>query len=233
MKTSAEIDKITKALTDFQADVEHPKKDTEGYNYMYAPLETVINTVKPTLENHNLAVTQSTVSEDEKVGVRTILWHESGQFIEFDKLTLPRDDGQQRSSAQAAGSSITYARRYALSAALGIASEEDTDAAKTSKSSAKANTKSGSKSQSKKGKDDYNDLADGDGTITDNQQELIFNLFTGTYDLKTEMGDEFVGSIKQKYTEDLSMQEASNLITLLKQKEDKAQKMIDDFKDSD
>jgi len=82
MKTSEDIDKITKALAEFQANVDHPQKDTEGYGYMYAPLENVINTVKPTLEKQGLAVTQSTVSEGEKVGVTTVLWHESGQYIE-------------------------------------------------------------------------------------------------------------------------------------------------------
>ncbi len=224
MKTSEDIDKITKALAEFQANVDHPQKDTEGYGYMYAPLENVINTVKPTLEKQGLAVTQSTVSEGEKVGVKTVLWHESGQYIEFDQLTLPRDDGQQRSGAQAAGSSITYARRYALSAALGIASEEDTDAAPQ-----KNHNNTDNKPKNEKD-DDYSDLPDTDGSISDSQQELIFNLFSDQYDLETEMADDFVGSIKQKYIEDLSMQEASNLISLLKQKEDKAEKMIEDFK---
>lgn len=224
MKTSESIDKITKALAEFQANVEHPQKDTEGYGYMYAPLENVINTVKPTLEDQGLAVTQSTVSEGEKVGVTTVLWHESGQYIEFDQLTLPRDDGQQRSGAQAAGSSITYARRYALSAALGIASEEDTDAAP------KRDNKSSSGADKKSSKKNSNDLPTTDGSISDSQQELIFNLFSDQYNLETEMADDFVGTLKSKYIEDLSMQEASNLITLLKDKEDKAQKMIDDFK---
>jgi len=224
MNTSENIDKITKALADFQANVDHPQKDTEGYGYMYAPLENVINTVKPTLEKQGLAVTQSTVSEGEKVGVKTVLWHESGQYIEFDQLTLPRDDGQQRSGAQAAGSSITYARRYALSAALGIASEEDTDAAPQKKQN---NTDKKPKNEKD---DDYSDLPTSDGSISDSQQELIFNLFSDQYDLETEMADDFVGSIKQKYIEDLSMQEASNLISLLKQKQEKAEKMIENFK---
>ena len=224
MKTSEEVDKIAEALVGFQAQVDNPQKDTEGYGYMYAPLETVLNTVKPALKEHGLAVNQSTNNEGEKVGVKTIIWHESGQFIEFDELVLPRDDGQQRSGAQAAGSSITYARRYALSAALGIASEEDTDAAP------KRDNKSSSGSDKKSSKNNSNDLPTSDGSISDSQQELIFNLFSDQYNLETEMADDFVGTLKSKYIEDLSMQEASNLITLLKDKEGKTQKMIEDFK---
>ena len=240
MKTSEDSGEILAAFCKFQEDIDNPKKNKTAhvqtnkgsdYEYSYISLDALIDEVQPVAKNHELSFNQEVSSKDNKVGITTYLFHESGQWLQFGPLELEIIKDGRMNKNQATGSTITYARRYALAAMAGIASEEDTD---TSEISAKASGKGGNKSQSKKGNgDDYNDLADGDGTITDNQQKMIFNLFTGTYDLKTEMADEFVGSIKQKYTEDLSMQEASNLITLLKQKEDKAQKMIDDFKDSD
>lgn len=128
METSDNIDKVVGGLQSFQHKVENPKKSKKAYDYKYAPLEVVIDTVKPALEDQGLSFSQSTGFDGDKITVQTIIWHESGQYIAFDKLGLPRDDVEQQSKVQSAGSAITYARRYSLSAALGIASEEDTDA---------------------------------------------------------------------------------------------------------
>lgn len=49
--------------------------------------------------------------------------HNSGEWVETDPLTLKAD----KATAQGAGSAITYGRRYALAAALGLASDEDDD----------------------------------------------------------------------------------------------------------
>jgi ERF superfamily len=63
--------------------------------------------------------------------VTTMLIHESGEFLESEPLILPahqaRRGGGKEFNAQGAGSAITYARRYSLSAMLGIASESDDD----------------------------------------------------------------------------------------------------------
>lgn len=139
METSENIDKVVEGLQKFQHEVENPKKSKEAYDYKYAPLELVIDTVKPALEKQGLSFSQSTGFEGDKITVQTIIWHKSGQYIAFDKLGLPRDDVEQQSKVQSAGSSITYARRYSLSAALGIASEEDTDARPGSSSQQKRN----------------------------------------------------------------------------------------------
>ena len=139
METSKKIDKIIKALQSFQHEVENPKKSKEAYDYSYAPLEVVIDTIKPALKENDLAFSQSTGYDGDRITVQTILWHTSGQYIVFDKLGLPPDDVKQQSRVQSAGSSITYARRYSLSAVLGIASEEDTDARSSNPSSDKPN----------------------------------------------------------------------------------------------
>lgn len=133
MKKSESIIEIAKALIKFQNEVENPKNTAKNpmFNSKYAPLETVINTVKPILAKHGLSFIQSTGSEGESIIVTTMLIHESGEYLESAPLILPahqaRKGGGKEFNAQGAGSAITYARRYSLSAMLGIASESDDD----------------------------------------------------------------------------------------------------------
>lgn len=125
MKMSESIGELAKALSNFQGEVESPKNKATNpfFKSKYAPLEEVIKAIKPSLQKHGLSVTQIPITDEGKVGVITILLHESGEYIETSPLFLKTD----KDTAQGAGSAITYARRYALSAVLGIASEEDDD----------------------------------------------------------------------------------------------------------
>lgn len=126
MKTSESIKEIATALCKFQQECESPKKSAVNPHFKnkYAPLEEIIKAVTPTMAKHGLSHYQSTSSEGTDVIVKTILMHISGEFIESDPLRLPMG----KTTAQGAGSSITYARRYSLCASLGIAAEEDDDA---------------------------------------------------------------------------------------------------------
>lgn len=129
MNKSESIKEICTALNKFQNEVSNPK-NTEANSFFkskYAPLDVVINTVKPTLTKHGLSVFQNVSGDGEKVNVTTMISHISGEWIESDILTLSNQDNKGVSMAQAAGISITYARRYQLSAMLGISSEDDTD----------------------------------------------------------------------------------------------------------
>jgi hypothetical protein len=58
---------------------------------------------------------------DRGVSVTTRLIHSSGQWIEFGPLTVP----MSKQDAHGVGSATTYARRYGLSAALGIVADDD------------------------------------------------------------------------------------------------------------
>ncbi len=95
-----------------------------SFSYKYAPLDEVLNLVRPILSKHGLSVIQAPVMSEGMVGVTTTLLHESGEWIEFEPILLKMD----KQSAQGAGSAITYARRYSISAVLGISSEDDNDA---------------------------------------------------------------------------------------------------------
>jgi hypothetical protein len=124
---SASINAIAEALSKAQEELESAKKDNAGYGYNYSDLATVIATAKPILAKHGLAVTQLIgATTNNFVTVTTILTHSSGQFFETTG-TLPLIDMKGCNTAQCAGASLSYLRRYAYQAILGMASE-DSDA---------------------------------------------------------------------------------------------------------
>jgi hypothetical protein len=93
------------------------KKTGGSYTFTYAPLDEIIDAVRAPLARNGLAVAQ-TIDDEALV---TILLHESGASL-TGRTRLP--DVQD---VQGLGSAITYLRRYALQAMLGIAAEEDDD----------------------------------------------------------------------------------------------------------
>ena len=131
---------ITKALSALQAEITDPKKDTSGYGYKYATLDQVLAIVRPLMAKHGLAHTQMVTSvptEYSVIYVNTRIMHVSGEWMEA-ALAMPIENAKGMSKAQAIGSVITYARRYALQSILGIAAEEDNDAAEKPKTTSKA-----------------------------------------------------------------------------------------------
>ena len=100
-----------------------PTKSGGEYKYNYADYAAVIEAATPVLKKHGLSFVQTT-GFDPEIGhtLTTMLLHVSGQWIsDTMKLLLPQD------TPQVHGSAITYAKRYALSAMLGIAADEDDD----------------------------------------------------------------------------------------------------------
>jgi hypothetical protein len=88
----------------------------------------VIDAAKKILSENGLSVTQLPSSNSEQVIVTTMLMHSSGQWIS-DILTLK----PTKTDPQGMGSAITYARRYAYSAIIGMSTEEDDDGNSASK----------------------------------------------------------------------------------------------------
>lgn len=140
MHTSETTAEIAKALSSLQAVVEAPKRSRTatlqsargGYSYRYAALEDVIAAIKPHLAAAGLAVSQEAHTTDGGVAVTTRLLHTSGEWLEAGPLVVPLS----QQTPQAIGSAVTYARRYALAAILGIATEEDDDAELAERSAA-------------------------------------------------------------------------------------------------
>ena len=95
-----------------------------GKPYKYADLASVLALVRPILAKHGLAVSQSLSHNEGRMCVTTTLHHISGETLTFGTI-----EGPGVGKWQDLGSAITYARRYALTAALGIAGDEDDDGA--------------------------------------------------------------------------------------------------------
>ena len=115
------------ALAKAQGVMTNPELD--GYNphfkAKFSTLAAVRNAVVPALSANGIAVVQDVMTTPTGISVITKLLHASGQFLSFGPLEIPI----AKQDAQGIGSAETYARRYALLAALCIAGEEDDDGA--------------------------------------------------------------------------------------------------------
>jgi len=124
MKHSEQINELAKALSGFQSEVVDADKDKKGYGYNYADLSQILSIIRPLLSKHGLSFMQHASNLDDKILVETIVMHSSGQWISSE-LAMQLAQGKGMNSAQAVGSVITYARRYALTAMFGIAQQDD------------------------------------------------------------------------------------------------------------
>jgi hypothetical protein len=127
-----DITKLAAALVKAQGKMTNPvknktvicrTKEKGTYSYSYADLGSIMDHARPVLAANGLAIIQRIDTKPDSVTLVTMLVHESGQVIE-SALPLPRG-----AAAQELGSYMTYARRYSICAALGIAAEDDDDGA--------------------------------------------------------------------------------------------------------
>jgi len=126
IKTSPTLGILAKALSQFQGEVKNPEaiaKSNPSFKNKYAPLDEVLNTLRPILGKYGLAVVQIPFSTAEYVSIITLLLHESGEWIETEPLQMKLE----KNTPQGVGSAVTYGRRYQISSVLGLASEEDDD----------------------------------------------------------------------------------------------------------
>lgn len=87
----------------------------------YAALDACIEAVNDAFLDNGIAMFQQTFEDDHGVTVETVFLHESGETIRSGKLHVPAS----KQDPQGYGSALTYARRYSLMAACGIAPEDD------------------------------------------------------------------------------------------------------------
>ncbi len=115
------VAKVQDAVQRIEADSE---ADTGQYTYRYLSFEALQTALRPHFEAADVMVVQSSqpCPYPGDIDVRTRFRHKSGGWVEFG-LIMPRGvDGQK------AGGIFTYAKRYALGAALNIAIGKDDDA---------------------------------------------------------------------------------------------------------
>lgn len=145
MKKSESIVEISKSLVKFQKEVKQPLKDADNpfFKSKYVPLESVVESITNEAPRHGLSFVQWALNDENgRVGVATLLMHESGEFIEFDPVFMDAE----KNTPQGAGSLITYLKRYSLSAVFGITSDQDDDG-----NQASGNNKSAYQKQPQKG----------------------------------------------------------------------------------
>jgi len=134
MRTSDSINELATALSAAQGEMKAAPMTGRNPHLKnkYATLNDIIDTARPVLAKHALAYVQMPTSPDNPeipmIGLTTRLMHKSGEWLE-DEMYFPVDPGSNRAvnPAQVAGSTITYMRRYALAAMLGIVADEDAD----------------------------------------------------------------------------------------------------------
>ena len=117
---------LFKKIADFQQEVPVIHKGTQGYGYSYADLPTIFEKINPLLKKYGLGFTQLLSG----LSIKTIIFDvESGENIESIADIPQGVQLAKMNDFQVLGSAITYIRRYALSAALGLVTDVDNDAA--------------------------------------------------------------------------------------------------------
>jgi hypothetical protein len=132
IEKSQSIKNIAKALFIFDAEMEKICKTATNpfFKNAYAPLPEILSEIKEPLQKAGLTVKQFPTGEHE---LTTLIMHyESGEFIQSAYVMKPAKD-----DPQGEGSRITYQRRYALGAALGLNIDEDDDGNKASQNTIK------------------------------------------------------------------------------------------------
>ena len=135
MQLSESTKNIFKSLSQFRTELKQPKKDADNTQFRskYVPLENVTEVIDQTAPKYGLAYFQNLSNDGmDKVGVQTVITHESGEHIISDWIYVDarpfiKGGGRGEPTAHSQGSAITYGRRYSLSSAFGIASEVDDD----------------------------------------------------------------------------------------------------------
>ena len=114
---------FAKALCMFQSKASGAAKKATNPHFKakYADLSAVLDAIREPMAEAGLAFTQFAETDDrQSVCITTMIMHETGEYMQ-STLCVPVSKGD----AQGLGSAITYGKRYALQAMLGVPSEDD------------------------------------------------------------------------------------------------------------
>lgn len=123
MNSSPSIAALAAAMTKAQPTVEGAIKDrvNPAFRSKYADLGAVVDAIRDAIATNDLAYVQVVHQADAAAAVETIILHKSGEWLSCGVCAVP----VTKHDAQGFGSAMTYARRYSLSAAFGVAPEDD------------------------------------------------------------------------------------------------------------
>src|SRR5271154_520804 len=137
-RSSQSIGALAAALAKAQIELSNPEKSLIGSiegkaanaperTFRYASLASGLDIVRKSLGQREIATVQTTAIDKESGQIRltTLLAHASGEWISSDWPVCPLSE---TANPHRMGAALTYARRYALFALVGIAGEDDLDA---------------------------------------------------------------------------------------------------------
>lgn len=135
MKTSEQINEISKALATAQGLIRAAEEDSKNPHYKssYSSLTAVWDAIRVPLSSNGISVVQDVTLSDGCVAVTTRLCHASGQWIDCGPMLIPI----VKRDAHGVGSAATYAKRYSLCATVGVVSGDDDDGNAATDSSAR------------------------------------------------------------------------------------------------
>lgn len=122
MNKSEQINDLAAALCKAQGSIKAALKSSDNpfFKSKYADLSAVWDACKEPLAKNGLAISQHPASVNGEVQLETMLLHTSGQWISSTLTMKPT-----KTDPQSFGSCVTYARRYALAAIVGVVTEDD------------------------------------------------------------------------------------------------------------
>lgn len=141
MNKSDTIKELAAAMAKAQGQIKGAIKDSANpfFKSKYADLSSVVEAIREAFASNGLSYVQRVEpSEKDEVRVETVILHASGEWLSCGVLALP----VSKQDAQGFGSALTYARRYGLSAACGVAPEDDDGNAATKAAPKPASAKS-------------------------------------------------------------------------------------------
>jgi hypothetical protein len=117
-----DVGALTTAMVAAQREMTNAFKDGKNPHFKseYATLASVLGAVRDPLLRHGIALSQHPTTDGAVVSVRTLLMHTSGGWLSSACSATAKS-----SDPQSVGSAISYLRRYALAAFVGIAQEDD------------------------------------------------------------------------------------------------------------
>jgi hypothetical protein len=115
---------LVAALADLSVVDKGRTAEVGKYKYDYADLGDTVKLTRPVLAKHGLVVLTPIHDHGDDLACTVVVLHTSGERLDFGPLSFPHGE-----TAQATGSWVTYMRRYALLAALGMAAGDDDDGA--------------------------------------------------------------------------------------------------------
>lgn len=115
---------LVQALAQAQSEMDHAHLDETNpqFKSKFASLKSVINAVKPALNNNGIWFVQKSMPTNSGIAIETVFYG-YGEEISTGPVPVPA----QKATPQGYGSAITYAKRYSLAMACGISAAQDDD----------------------------------------------------------------------------------------------------------